>query len=187
MSEPATKSTELKALEEQVKQLSSQVQDCELTIEDLQENGRCIQTPPQVLVKKLRDDARMPEFATDGSACFDFFALADMGVDGHGAHLPTGLSFAIPEGWAMLIYSRSGHGFKKGVRLVNCVGVIDSDYRGEVQIGLVCDRDGSSHQVKAGDRIAQGMLVPVLGVNFVEADELPNTERGTGGFGSTGG
>lgn len=168
--------------ENTVADLEKRVADLESLLSHIDQN---LPELPQVLVKKLREDARMPEYATDGSACFDFFAMADMGVDGHGAHIPTGLSFAIPEGWTMLIFSRSGHGFKKGVRLVNCVGVIDSDYRGEVQIGLVCDRDGSSMQVHAGDRIAQGMLVPVSYVDFVETDELGDTVRGTGGFGST--
>lgn len=165
---------------------SGRLLDLEAAIEDMLGSNRSF-VVPQLLVRRLREEARMPEFATEGAACFDFFALADVGVDGHGAHIPTGLSFAIPDGWVMLIFSRSGHGFNKGMRLVNCVGVIDSDYRGEVQIGLVCDRDGSSHQIKAGDRIAQGMLVPLPpSVEFVEVDTLPTTARGTGGLGSTG-
>ncbi len=167
------------------KTIDQRVADLESLVAYIDQNLPAIAIP-QLLVQKLREDARFPEYATDGSACFDFFATTDMGVDGHGAHVPTGLAFAIPEGWAMLIFSRSGHGFKKGVRLVNCVGVIDSDYRGEVQIGLVCDRDGSSYQVKAGDRVAQGMLVPVNYVEMVEAADLGQTERGTGGMGSTG-
>ena len=85
----------------------------------------------------------------------------------------------------MLVYSRSGHGFKHGVRLANSVGVIDSDYRGEVSIGLRNDSP-LRFDYKAGDRLAQAMILPVPMVELVEVEELSDTERGTGGFGSTG-
>lgn len=147
-------------------------------------------------IKKLHPNARMPEYATSGAACFDLFAAsADGDADFSGyvaCKFPiifgTGLSFEIPEGWVMLIYSRSGHGFKHDTRLANCVGVIDSDYRGEVSVKLVCDHetDNVMLQVRPGDRIAQAMLVPVERVNFVEDGELSETQRGDGGFGSTG-
>lgn len=85
----------------------------------------------------------------------------------------------------MMVYSRSGHGFKSDVRLANCVGVIDSDYRGEVKVKLT--NDGNEYmQVNEGDRIAQAMIIPVEQVKFIEVAELSDTERGTGGFGSTG-
>lgn len=85
----------------------------------------------------------------------------------------------------MLIYSRSGHGFKHGVRLANAVGVIDSDYRGEVQVKLVND-GGMPFYVNKGDRIAQAMLVPVQQFQLAEVEDLSETARGAGGFGSTG-
>ena len=86
----------------------------------------------------------------------------------------------------MLVFSRSGHGFKNNVRLANCVGVIDSDYRGEVMVKLVYDGFTSNLLVRNGDRIAQAMLVPAQQVTFEVVEELNTTERGTKGFGSTG-
>ena len=98
----------------------------------------------------------------------------------------TGLSFEIPAGHVMLVLcSRNGHGFKHGIRLVNGAGVIDSDYRGEVMVGLRNDSP-LRFEVKAGDRVAQALIVPVPSVQFVEVDTLGDTERGAGGFGSTG-
>lgn len=141
-------------------------------------------------VKKCREGAVIPQYATDGSACFDLCAV----IDGNGRMFVnddrifnTGLQFEIPEGHVMMVYSRSGHGFNHGVRLANCVGVIDSDYRGELKVKLTNDSDSFvGLQVKHGDRIAQAMVVPVQQVQFEEVDELTETVRGTGGFGSTG-
>lgn len=150
----------------------------------------------QVKVKKLHPDAIMPKYATDGSACFDIHALGgwDKGMGdckvvlaGMPVIYETGLSFEIPKGHVMLVFSRSGHGFKNSTRLSNCVGVIDSDYRGELMVSLT--RDSSAQnvvQVKAGDRIAQAMVIPIPSVELVEVEELTDTERGAGGFGSTG-
>lgn len=159
----------------------------------------------ELKVKKLYDDAKLPTYGTDGAACFDLYALYDADYDPEdGNSLPvgfsptasctfgTGLSFEIPQGYAMMIYSRSGHGFKNGIRLSNCVGCIDSDYRGEVKVKLQHDVfAGDEHaqqwfEVKKGDRIAQAMLVPVDRVSFIEVDELTESARGKGGFGSTG-
>lgn len=105
----------------------------------------------------------------------------------------TGLAFDIPEGHVMLVFSRSGHGFKYDVRLANCVGVIDSDYRGEVMVKLTKDytlSDEDDHSVpfsvRPGDRIAQAMIIPVERISFAEVDEISSTSRGTGGFGSSG-
>jgi dUTP pyrophosphatase len=155
-------------------------------------------------IKKLHPDAITPTYATAGSACFDLSAVNIHGVPlndtevlakhGHdnGSHtiktsyvFDTGLSFEIPAGQVMLIFSRSGHGFRSDVRLANCVGVIDSDYRGEVRVKLTADSVGA-FKVTNGDRIAQAMVIPVEQVEFEEVDELGATERGTGGFGSSG-
>lgn len=137
-------------------------------------------------VKKLHPDAIIPTYATDGAACFDLYAAEFEGENNAGSLVVrTGLSFEIPTGWQMLIFSRSGHGFKNDVRLANSVGVIDSDYRGEVKVKLTIDRDGV-FVVTKGDRIAQAQLMPVHRVIFQEVDSLTETERGTGGFGSTG-
>lgn len=103
--------------------------------------------------------------------------------------IDTGLAFEIPEGHVMLIFSRSGHGFKNNIRLGNCVGVIDADYRGPVKVKLAADDMGDWYTglcIEYGDRIAQGMVIPFPSVEFVVSDELSATERGKGGFGSTG-
>jgi dUTP pyrophosphatase len=97
----------------------------------------------------------------------------------------TGLSFEIPEGHVMKVFSRSGHGFKQGLRLSNGTGIIDSDYRGELMVKLHNDGVKTAY-IAAGERIAQGMIVPVEQAEFVFADSLSDTERGTGGLGSTG-
>lgn len=146
----------------------------------------------KVKVKKLYPSASLPEYATDGSGCFDIRA-AVLGNPvtvflGESHTFNTWLSFEIPEGHVMLIYSRSGQAFKHGTRLANCVAVIDSDYRGEVMIKLTRDYeiDTQALTVAHGDRIAQGMIIPVPRVQFEEVEELSETGRGSGGFGSTG-
>lgn len=140
----------------------------------------------KVKIKKLHPDAEIPEYATDGAACFDLRALESGVVSAdYAATFRTGLAFEIPPGHVMRVYSRSGHGFKDGVRLANCVGVIDSDYRGEVMVRLHCD-GLSGIAVGKGDRIAQAIVERIERVEFEEVDELSETARGTGGFGSTG-
>jgi dUTP pyrophosphatase len=140
-----------------------------------------------IKVKTLSAQAQLPTYATAGAACFDIATTSDS-VDitpGSSAVLKTDLSFEIPEGHVMMVYSRSGHGFKNGVRLANGTGVIDSDYRGELMVKL--HNDGNRvFSVNRGDRIAQAMIVPVTQVIFDAVDELSDTARGTGGFGSTG-
>lgn len=127
-----------------------------------------------------------PRYQTDGAGCFDLHTVEGGFVEpGGSTQVSTGLAFAVPEGWAMLIYSRSGHGFKHGVRLVNCVGVIDSDYRGVVQVKLANDGPDPFF-FSDGDRVAQAMLVPVHRVALRRSDFLTATGRGSGGFGSTG-
>lgn len=147
-------------------------------------------------VKKLFPDAKLPVYATEGAACFDLRVHPegwaqhhiDNGVridPGQAYNFRTGLAFEVPEGQVMLVFSRSGHGFKNGTRLANCVGVIDSDYRGELRVNLHCDGQ-MGLTVHPGDRIAQAMLLPVKRVKFEEVEELSETQRGAGGFGSTG-
>lgn len=156
-------------------------------------------------VRKLHPSARLPTYATDGSGCFDLYAATVEGSEHAGAGVypdapvtcQTGLAFEVPEGHVMLVFSRSGHGFNQGVRLANCVGVIDADYRGEVAVKLTADEifvdpesfacDRHRHlRVTPGSRIAQALIVPIPRVEFEEVDELSATARGTGGFGSTG-
>lgn len=142
-------------------------------------------------VKRLTDTAILPSFASAGAACFDLHAdlKSEDGCEqiifSYEHIFRTGLAFDIPEGYALMVYSRSGHGFKNDVRLANCVGVIDSDYTGEVKVKITIDNDGS-FTVNHGDRIAQAMLIKLPSVQLVEVDELKTTERGANGFGSTG-
>lgn len=135
----------------------------------------------QVKIKRTHPDATIPTYATEGAAGFDITVAEFEGNDVYN----TGLSFEIPEGYVLKIYGRSGHAFKYGMRLANCVAIIDSDYRGTVKLKLAYD-EYIQHVVEKGERIAQGVLVEVPRVSFVEVDELSDTDRGNGGFGSTG-
>lgn len=146
---------------------------------------------PTLNVKRLHPDARLPTYGSDGAACFDLYAVGDFRAhpnDQHAAIFRTGLAVEVPAGCALMIYSRSGHGFNDAIRLSNCVGVIDSDYRGEIQVALRFDASGEhrSRKVRTGDRIAQAMLVRAPQWAFNEVDELGSTARGAGGLGSTG-
>ena len=153
-------------------------------------------------IKKLHSLAKVPEYAHDTDACFDLHACMVDGMAYIGRHVEpgypvtfgTGLAFEVPDGWAMLIFSRSGQGFNHSVRLANCVGVIDAGFRGEVMVKLTSDAlesdpaitDKQPYFVQPGDRIAQAMLVPVHRVAFEVVEELGKSERGAGGLGSTG-
>lgn len=140
-------------------------------------------------VKKKDPEAKLPTYATPGSACFDFYSLTTGVLHEDSSRVfHTGLEVEVPEGHVLLLFSRSGHGFKHGIRLSNCVGVIDSDFRGEIVAKLHHDPSYPSTKVgvKAGDRIVQGLVVPIPKVEFEEVEELSETQRGAKGFGSTG-
>ena len=145
----------------------------------------------QIKIKKVHPDAVIPKFATNGAACFDLHAV-DCGdgapiFAGSALTIRTGLAFEIPPGNVMLIFSRSGHGFNNDVSLSNAVGVIDSDYRGEVHVKLRNDSGlGAVFRAHPGDRIAQALILPLPHIQLVESMDLSDTERGAGGFGSTG-
>jgi dUTP pyrophosphatase len=140
----------------------------------------------KVKIKKVHEYAKMPTYATDGAACFDLYAAAVKDATDDTVTYDTGLQFEIPQGYAMMIYSRSGHGFNKGISLANRVGVIDSDYRGNVLIKLESAQTQTSEFPDWGERIAQAMIIPVQRNEFEFVDELSDTERADGGFGSTG-
>lgn len=137
-----------------------------------------------------RPHAKLPEYKTAGAAAFDISAAEKGAIFPGGKFVfPTGLKFEIPEGHVMLVFSRSGHAFNNDLRLANCVGVIDSDYRGELFVKLTSDLHNwrfASVEINAGDRITQGMIVPIPRVEFEVVQELSQTERGEGGLGSTG-
>ena len=138
---------------------------------------------------KIGREIPLPQFATPGSAAMDLRACLDGPVTlqaGARAVIPTGLAMALPSAdYVALVFARSGLGIKKGVCLSNGVGVIDSDYRGEIAVGLV-NLSGKDYTVQPGDRIAQLMVVPVVQPTVTLVDELDETDRGSGGLGSTG-
>lgn len=137
-----------------------------------------------IKVKRLHPSAVIPTYATDGSGCFDITALECVEMKDHTATYRTGLAFEIPPGKAMELYGRSGYAFNRSIRLATCVSIIDADFRGELLVKLRRDDDGIWFP-SAGDRIAQGKIVDAQHVKFVEVDELSDTKRGEGGFGST--
>lgn len=140
-------------------------------------------------IKKLCENAIVPKAATGGSAGMDLYACLDSDVTlkpGERALIPTGIAIALESNlYVAYIYARSGLAIKSGITLSNCVGVVDSDYRGEVKVGLINLSD-SEYTVTNGDRIAQMVIAPVIVPEIAEVDELDKTERADGGFGSTG-
>ena len=142
-----------------------------------------------VCVKKLTPSAKLPTYATASSAGADLYALPDLGEitveAGETVFVRTGLSLAIPEGYAGLIYARSGLACKRGLAPANQVGGIDAEYRGEVMVALH-NHGETAVTLEAGERIAQLVVTPVLAPLFLECDTLDDTARGDGGFGSTG-
>lgn len=136
---------------------------------------------------KLHPAAVAPKKATDGSAAYDLVATSRTDDMRDGYIYGTGLAFEIPAGYCIKLYPRSGLAIKNGVTLSNCVAVIDADYRGEVKIHLVpTDPIGGINFPHIGDRVAQMMVEKLVKTDFQEVDELGQTERGDGGFGSTG-
>jgi len=137
-------------------------------------------------IQKTHPDAIIPTYATEGSAAFDLYAITlDDTSNPSTATFGTGLAFEVPQGHVMLVFSRSGHGFKSDVRLSNCVGVIDPDYRGEVKVKLRADGE-QAPVIKQGDRVAQALVVKADRQDFTVVGILSTTERGAKGFGSTG-
>lgn len=144
----------------------------------------------EVLIRRLRPEAAIPARATAGSAGADLRAVCPDGPvvvpAGGSAVVGTGIAISLPgPEWVALVFARSGLSIKRGIALANGVGVIDSDYRGEIRVGLV-NRSGEDFVVSTGDRIAQLVVMPVAAARFVETDALDATDRGEGGFGSTG-
>jgi len=141
-----------------------------------------------ICVKKLRPNAVVPTYGSAGAAGADLYACLEDSVEirpGTTVMIPTGLAMEIPAGYVGLIYARSSMGVKRGLAPANKVGVIDSDYRGEFMVAL--HNHGTQPQtVTHGERIAQLLITPVYTPGFAEVEELSDTQRGSGGFGSTG-
>lgn len=141
-----------------------------------------------VKIKYLSDKATEPKYATDGSLGMDLAAALDEPVvvkPGERVAVPTGLAIQIPDGWGAFVFPRSGLSLRSGITMCNCVGVIDTDYTGELKAAVinVSDKDFT---INSGNRIAQLVFLPVEKARLVSAESLDDTERGIGGFGSTG-
>lgn len=141
-----------------------------------------------IRVKKLRPNAKLPTYGSAEAAGADLYACLEKAIviePGQSLFIPTGIAMEIPKNCAGLIYARSGLACKRGLAPANKVGVVDSDYRGEFMV--VLHNHGTVPQtVEHGERIAQLVITPVFTPGFVEAEELTNTDRSGGGFGSTG-
>lgn len=155
-------------------------------------NQRFFPSHVPIKLKRMHLDAIVPTYESELAGCFDLYAIESRNI--YDSETPevlrTGWAVELPPGFVMLILSRSGHGFKNDVRLSNCVGVIDADYRGEVCVKLTRDtapgqRIMQDLNIQPGDRIAQAMVIPYPRAMFEVVEELSNTKRGTGGFGST--
>lgn len=140
-------------------------------------------------IKKVNENAVIPHRATEGSAGLDLCACIDEPLTlggGETALIPTGLAIALPSAqYGAFIFARSGLSIKHGIGLLNAVGVIDSDYRGEIKVGVI-NQVKEPYTIQPGERIAQLVVMPVSTMPVEEAESLDETERGAGGFGSTG-
>ena len=142
----------------------------------------------EIRVKKLREGATLPTYGTPYAAGADLYACLEQEITiapGDTVFVPTGIAMEVPEHCAGLIYARSGMACKRGLAPANKVGVIDSDYRGEFIVALY-NHSAESRTVAHGERIAQLVVTPVLRPIYQEAEDLSDTQRGQGGFGSTG-
>ncbi len=137
---------------------------------------------------KLKDNAIVPTYGTEFSAGADLYALPDSAIKidaGETVLIHTGIAMQIPDGYAGMIFARSGIATKRGLAPANKVGVIDSDYRGEIMVALHNHSD-KVQEIAAGERVAQLVIMPYITAEFVESEALQETERASGGFGSTG-
>jgi dUTP pyrophosphatase len=140
----------------------------------------------KVKIKRVHPDAVIPKYATPGSAGFDMVAVEDVTLEpGEAKLVRTGLAFEIPEGYEMQVRPRSGISLKTPLRIANSPGTVDADFRGEVRI-IAWNTGDDEISINKGDRIAQGVIAPVVRAQFEVVDELSETERGAGAFGSTG-
>lgn len=140
----------------------------------------------KVQIKLLNKTSTLPQYATSGSAAVDLRStVKGLIMPKNRTIIPTGIALQIPNGYVGLIFPRSGNAANNGVSLTNCVAVIDSDYRGEIKV-LLINHGFIPFHINEGDRIAQMLFMPVQPIDFSVVDELNDTERGDGGFGSSG-
>ena len=143
--------------------------------------------PPQILITRLDESIPLPVYAKGGDAGADIVSRIDITLNpGERALVPTGISIALPDGYAAFVHPRSGLAIKHGVTMVNAPGTVDAGFRGELQCIMINHDPLESITFKKGDRIAQLVIQKVERAEFVEVRDLPGSGRGTGGFGSTG-
>jgi dUTP pyrophosphatase len=141
-----------------------------------------------VSVRRLDPELPLPSYAHPGDAGADLYAREDVTLlPGERRLVPTGIALALPDGYVALVHPRSGLAHRSGLSIVNAPGTIDAGYRGEVQVCLVNLDPATPIELRRGDRIAQLVIQQFESATFVEADDLPDTARGAGGYGSTGG
>ena len=141
-----------------------------------------------IRVKKLSPNAILPTYGSAGAAGADLYACLDAPVTiepGETFWVPTGIALEVPKGYAGLVFARSSMGAKRGLAPANKVGVVDSDYRGEIRVVLL-NHGKEAQTVNPGERVAQFLITPVLTPAYEESNTLEDTDRGAGGFGSTG-
>ena len=142
----------------------------------------------KVLVKKLKPSVKLPSYKTDGASGMDLMAYIDKSIElkpGKSCLVPTGLSVAFPKEYEIQIRPRSGLAAKSNISVLNTPGTIDSDYRGEIKV-ILFNHGNKNFKIDNNDRIAQMILTPVIKIDLEETNELPESIRGVGGFGSTG-
>ena len=142
----------------------------------------------KVLVKKLVSSVQLPSYKTNGASGMDLMAFIDKSIElkpGESCLVPTGLSFAFPKEYEIQIRPRSGLAAKNNISVLNTPGTIDSDFRGEIKV-ILFNHGNKNFKINNNDRIAQMILTPVVKMDLEETNELPETIRGAGGFGSTG-
>jgi len=143
--------------------------------------------PLEILVTKLDNDAVIPTYAKPGDAGADLYSISELVLSpGERALVKTGIAIALPNGYVGLVHPRSGLGLKNGISVVNTPGTIDAGYRGEIGVVLINHDLHESFQVKKGDRIAQLVIQKVENAQFKVVNQLPESERAAGGYGSTG-
>ena len=142
----------------------------------------------KVLIKKLEPSVKLPSYKTNGASGMDLMAYLDKSIElkpGQSCLIPTGLSVAFPQEYEIQIRPRSGLAAKNSISVLNTPGTIDSDYRGEIKV-ILFNHGNASFKINNNDRIAQMILTPVIKMDLEETNELPESIRGVGGFGSTG-
>ena len=141
----------------------------------------------RIKIKKTHNDAIIPAYQTTGASGFDMHSVQEYKVyAGQVLLVDTGIAFEIPEGYELQVRPRSGLSFKTPLRVANSPGTVDADFRDSVKVIIENRSDNEDYTIKKGERIAQGIICPVLQADFIEVTELNNTDRGTSGFGSTG-